>query len=214
MKSKAEIITKGRAIDKVDTLVEKFGGKANKWKKMKTWTPDGSEIHWYGNPGSVKLARSGRAFPTRSEVAMRVKVRSNFRSLAEDGLGHPGLTAEAEFYVLGVDDEYYRLVNRLGEPVLYPKELFEVLDASVPTGWRFCEYDDGEYHLEPTSTGEPGFFEDWHGSNGDRAAQEAARQIFRGELLRLAADADPADQVLLQEALSRLPPGTEPPLTP
>ena len=62
---------------------------------------------------------------------MRVRVLSNFRSLAKDGLEHPGLSVEAQFYVLGVDNENYRVVNRLGEPILYPKELFDFINKNT-----------------------------------------------------------------------------------
>ncbi len=145
---------------------------------------------------------------------MRVRVRTAFQQLVRDELEHPGITAEAEFYVLEVDDEYYRVVNRFGEPTLYPKELFEVLDPSIPSGWRFTEYEEGEYHLEPATTGRPGFYEDWHGSDGDRVAQRSARDTFRLELLRTASEVSAADRKLIEEALSRLPASIEPPMRP
>jgi cell pole-organizing protein PopZ len=56
MKANAEIIAKGRRIDKVDVLVEKFGGKANDWVKYKTFDPaSGQEVHWYEAPGIGKV---------------------------------------------------------------------------------------------------------------------------------------------------------------
>ncbi len=134
---------------------------------------------------------------------MRIKVRSNFRELAR-GQEHRGLSSDGEFYVLGVDEENYRLINRNGEPILYPKDLFEVLDASIPSGWHFHDYEDGEYHLQPARTAEPGFYEDWHGSDGDRVAQAAARRTLREELERLADESGKEDQVLIHEALSRM----------
>lgn len=84
------------------------------------------------------------------------------------------------------------------------------LDSSIPSGWQFCEYDEGEYHLEPVSTGEPGFYGHWQLSDGDHVAEAAARQAFRDELLRTAAEAGLIDKALIQEALSRLPPGVSP----
>jgi hypothetical protein len=41
----------GRRIGKADELVTKFGGKAETWKKMKTWDEFGDEIHYYEHPG-------------------------------------------------------------------------------------------------------------------------------------------------------------------
>jgi hypothetical protein len=153
---------------------------------------------------------------------MRVRVRANFRELARNGEGeiyenergeleivpyeHPGLQANAEHYVLQVDNEYYRVVDCDGEPVLYPKELFEVIDRAVPAGWQLREYDDGAYFLGPTFE-RPGFYEDWFGSDGDIAAQQTARDLLRQELLRLAEISNDADRRLIEEALARLASG-------
>jgi hypothetical protein len=63
MKSQAKVIARGDRIDKVDTLVEKFGGQARKWSKMKTWTADGAEIHWYEHPGIGKVGIKWDGFP-------------------------------------------------------------------------------------------------------------------------------------------------------
>jgi hypothetical protein len=134
---------------------------------------------------------------------MRVKVRDNFRDLAEGDLEHPGISAGVEFYVLEINDEYFRIVDKHGEPILYPKPLFEVLDCSIPSNWEFREYKDGEYFLQPLRIGERGFYEHWHGSD-DRAAQEKARRRFRDELSRSAATASPEDKELVEDALLRL----------
>ena len=63
MKSRSRVIAERGNIDKVDELVAKFGGKAKKWRKMKTWTADGSEIHWYEHPGIGKVGMKWNGFP-------------------------------------------------------------------------------------------------------------------------------------------------------
>lgn len=136
---------------------------------------------------------------------MRVRVRHDFLERAKDGRVHPGLQASAEYYVLQADDASYRIVNQRGEPVLYPKDLFEVVDPAVPPGWQLREYDDGESFLEPATLGRPGLYEDWFGSDGDRPAQQAARRLLRDELLRSRKLADGEDRRLIDEALARLP---------
>ena len=147
---------------------------------------------------------------------MRIKVRPDYRRRANDGRRHRGLAAGAEFFVIGVGEDSYRVVDlghelKLGgEPILYPKELFSVLDDSVPSGWTFSEAEDGEYHLGPRSTQLPGFYGDWHGSDGDAVLQASARQTLRDELERMATDASPADRALIDETLARLPPPTSP----
>ena len=51
MLSQSEVIAKGRGIQKVETLVEKFGGTAKGWVKKKGWDSTGSEWHWYEHNG-------------------------------------------------------------------------------------------------------------------------------------------------------------------
>ncbi len=51
MKSGAQEIARAGRIDKVEILVEKFGGKAGGWRKMKTWDEAGREIHYYEHHG-------------------------------------------------------------------------------------------------------------------------------------------------------------------
>lgn len=136
---------------------------------------------------------------------MRVRVRHDFLERAKDGRVHSGLQPGAAYYVLQADDESYRVVNRRGEPVLYPKELFDLVDPAVSAGWQRREYDDGEYFLEPATLGRPGFYEEWFGTDGDRPAQQAARRLLREELVRSAKVADEEDRRLIDEALARLP---------
>ncbi len=151
---------------------------------------------------------------------MRIKVRPDYLRRANDGRRHRGLAAGAEFFVIGVGEDSYRVVDLGhvhpsgrhlgGEPILYPKACFVVLDDSVPSGWSFHEAEDGEYFLGPRSTGIPGLYEDWHGSDGDAVLQASARQTLRDELERMATDASPADRALIDETLARLPPPTSP----
>lgn len=47
----AEPIARGSNIRKVNALVAKSGGARRGWRKMKTWTDDGLEIHYYGHHG-------------------------------------------------------------------------------------------------------------------------------------------------------------------
>ena len=136
---------------------------------------------------------------------MRIKAKMNFLELAKDGLEHPGLGPGAEYFVLEVDYESYRVVDNDGEAALYPKVLFEVLDRTVPAGWQLSEYADGVYYLEPRCTAKPGFYEDWHGSDGDLVAQATNRQILHDELVRMAVESDSAeDKRLIRETLLRL----------
>ena len=64
MLSRAETIAEGDRIDKVDELVEKFGGRRKDWKKKKGWDSSGQEWHWYENKGrKIGEKRAGEHDP-------------------------------------------------------------------------------------------------------------------------------------------------------
>jgi hypothetical protein len=135
---------------------------------------------------------------------MRVRLRADFASRTKDGRAHRGVTALEAYFVIGVNQEEFRVVDDKGEPILYPKDLFEVVDATLPSGWQFCEYPDGEYHLDPVATGAPGFYEDFFGSNGDRVAQSKAQQVLRETLETAMTTGSDEDKRLIGRDLGRL----------
>lgn len=135
---------------------------------------------------------------------MRVRLRADFRERVTDGRLHQGVTPLEDYFVIGVDWENFRVIDDGGEPILYPKALFEVLDPTLPPGWQFCEYADGEYYLEPVRTGRPGFFEDFFCSDGDRVAQADALQVLREVLGASMEGGSEEDRRLIQRDLGRL----------
>lgn len=135
---------------------------------------------------------------------MHVRLREDFRSLVTDGRLHQGITPSELYYVIGVDEEDYRVIDDQGEPILYPKALFDVLDATLPPGWQFREYADGEYHLEPISTGRSGFYDDFFCSDGDRKAQAEAYRVLRDVLEAAMSTGSERDKQLIQRDLRRL----------
>jgi|WetSurMetagenome_2_1015567.scaffolds.fasta_scaffold264314_2 hypothetical protein len=67
---------------------------------------------------------------------MRVRVRRDFRSRVRDGRLHAGITPLEEYFVIGIGQEDFRIVDDAGEPILYPKGLFDIVDPSLPAGWQ------------------------------------------------------------------------------
>lgn len=135
---------------------------------------------------------------------MRVCVkRGSLTRTSEDDPEHC-LAELREYFVLGVGEEYYRVVADDGEPILFPKTLFEVLDTLLPSDWRFDEFEDGEYRLGPKRTAEPGFYEDYFGSDGDRVAQVAAHAAVRAVLEAARDWGTEADRVVIEAELTRL----------
>lgn len=134
---------------------------------------------------------------------MIVRVRPDFRAFDPER-AYVNLREGCEFYVLGIECEYYRIVDLRGEPILYDKELFDVVDRSITGSWSFSEFSEGAYFLEPIGVGGRGFYEDWHGSDGDVAAQARARQAVHDALVRLASQASKDEAALIEETIRRL----------
>lgn len=55
MLSNSRVIAKGPSIDKIDVLVEKFGGTRKGWVKKKGWDAAGREWHWYEHHGKGRV---------------------------------------------------------------------------------------------------------------------------------------------------------------
>lgn len=98
-------------------------------------------------------------------------------------------------------NDEYRVWNRAGQPILYPKTFFDVLNPALPAGWCFVEYDDGEYHLQPAEASGAGFHEDYFCSNGDLDAFERARLALHTILKGMATDCGDVDRPLIEKAL-------------
>lgn len=135
---------------------------------------------------------------------MRIQVRADYRSRFPDERVFPTLSPRATYYVLGVSNEDYRVINDRGEPILFPKVLFEVVDRAIPAGWQLAEFEEGEYHLQPGAVARPGFYNDYFWSDGDYEAQRVARQVLRGVLERALEEATGDDRRQIVRDLARM----------
>jgi hypothetical protein len=137
---------------------------------------------------------------------MRIKVYLDKASRIRDGRLHQNVTPGEEYFVLGIDRDDFRVINDSGDPILYPKELFEVLDAAIPAGWRLSEdeEDRGYYYLDPIRTSEPGFWEDFHCSDRGMAARERSHFIVREVLEAAMATVSEEERRLIRRDLERL----------
>lgn len=133
---------------------------------------------------------------------MRVKM-TRARPTADDPREHSSLSSGETYFVIGVNESDYRLVDDLGEPILFPKTLFQVLDRSIPAGWVLHDHEDC-YYLDPEAAAQPGFYEDWFGSDGDHDAELRAHRVLKRALLDMRAGVDAADQALIDRDVSRL----------
>lgn len=69
------------------------------------------------------------------------------------------LTPKKDYIVVGMDDEYYRVLSDFSEPVLCEKSMFDVVDSAVPADWIWQRISDDEYYADPPGLNAPGFYE-------------------------------------------------------
>lgn len=105
---------------------------------------------------------------------MRVKALSIIHEPSVDGCEFRSLTAAREYVVCAEEDGWLRLVDDKGEPILFPRERFEIVDPVAPDWVLVSGADRG-----PGMFLVPGFFESWH----DR--DERFRALFELEYQRL-----------------------------
>jgi hypothetical protein len=91
---------------------------------------------------------------------MRVRAKQDVHDHVVDELSHLCLTPGAEYLVVGLCDEYFRVVDDLGDPMLYPRQLFEILDSTIPSDWVCDRDEDGYTYIDPPECARPGFYED------------------------------------------------------
>jgi len=71
------------------------------------------------------------------------------------------------YFVIGIEADYYRIINDLGKPYLYPPNIFHVIDDSEPNDWNTEYGDGGERYSYPIDLNEAGFFEDYFDGKED-----------------------------------------------
>jgi len=72
------------------------------------------------------------------------------------------LTMGREYEVIGIEADWYRIVDDRADPILFDPACFDVVDPSLPSFWRCDVGDEGERYCYPVEWNKPGFFEAYH----------------------------------------------------
>ncbi len=91
---------------------------------------------------------------------MKIQATDITRNRKTEEFKAEGLTEGKVYEVIGVEGEFFRIVDDSNEPILFSKELFKVIDATIPSDWIETKFDD-ELYIEPPETNKPGFYEDF-----------------------------------------------------
>jgi hypothetical protein len=89
---------------------------------------------------------------------MKVKLKNEFKGTE----GASRLSADRDYYVIGIVIGNYRIVNDCHDPVLYPSDMFIITDPQEPQDWINIYDEDGDRLAYPKEMINPGFFEDYH----------------------------------------------------
>jgi hypothetical protein len=90
---------------------------------------------------------------------MKVRAKTIVHDHIVDEFDHAELTPGKTYTVFEIDEECYRVLNDRDEPILYPKALFDIVDASIPDGWIKQTFEDGVYFVGPPELSAVGFYE-------------------------------------------------------
>jgi len=69
------------------------------------------------------------------------------------------------YEVIGVEADYYRIIDDNNEPFLYSPLQFKIIDPKQPDFWVTEKGEDGESYSYPFSWLKEGYFEDFHDNN-------------------------------------------------
>jgi hypothetical protein len=83
---------------------------------------------------------------------------------------YPDLSPGHRYAVIGIEADDFRILNDYGQPYLYPRQFFEVVDPREPEDW-VTEYGaDGERYAYPPPLHTCGFFEDFFDAQKEAVA--------------------------------------------
>jgi hypothetical protein len=95
---------------------------------------------------------------------------------------HRDLSTQQHYVVIGIEADFFRILNDEGRPFLYPARLFSCVDPREPKDWVTQIGEDGERYSYPPPLNKPGFFEDFF-----EARSKAVGTFWRVVNQRLAA---------------------------
>ena len=106
---------------------------------------------------------------------MRVRAKAEVNAQVLDEFENQTLTPLRDYVVVGYDDSYYRVVDDSGEPILFPKFLFDVESVWEPSDWVREDHGEGDFGVGPPECMARGFYERWF--DGDPAARATFERV-------------------------------------
>ncbi len=98
------------------------------------------------------------------------------------------LSENRVYYVIGIEADWYRLLDDYAKPCLYPYKAFLIVDPSEPPDWTTEYGEDGERYSYNRKIFRRGFFEDYF----DRDPK--AIEIFNNYIHKIGVQYEAPDQ--------------------
>ncbi len=112
---------------------------------------------------------------------MKVQLKN---AQAPDGVQYWSLTLGNVYEVLGIEGDWLRLLDDIGDPVLFDPACFDVIDGEEPGHWQSNFEEERERYAYPPEWNHAGFFEDFHDGVPE------AVEVFWSQLRRYYPDFD------------------------
>lgn len=91
---------------------------------------------------------------------MLVKVLSSINLSDVPDINSKSVTIDKVYKVIGEYSTDFRIVNDFGEPIIYPKSIFKIVEDGLPIDWHRLEVGPDHYYVDPKPLSRPGFYED------------------------------------------------------
>ena len=104
--------------------------------------------------------------------------------VSKRGIGDAlSLIQDNDYPVIEIFDDYYRIVNEMGDPDMYPKNYFIDCEILPPDGWLCTKYEFGESKFFPPEFSQRAFFDFL--SEGDPEATQKFREFCNNHGIKL-----------------------------
>ena len=87
---------------------------------------------------------------------MKVRLRKDYNRIMPEK--KHWLTKGVDYFVIGIECDWYRILNDRNDPVLYSPTLFDITDATEPSNW-IAKTDDGCRYAYPEELNAIGFWD-------------------------------------------------------
>ncbi len=93
---------------------------------------------------------------------MKVRAKPEVHDHVFDEYDNQCLEPKKVYEVIGLSSKYFRVIDESGEPIFYPKYLFDIIDSTIPDWWIKEDFKEDDYYfINPPELSRREFYEDY-----------------------------------------------------